>query len=344
MSYIELIDYTKIYSDGTKAVDSISIRTKDDEFLVLLGSSGCGKSTLLRMIAGLEPVTQGNIYIDDINSDKIDPQDRDVAMVFQDYALYPHMTVFDNMAFPLKMRRVNKREIKTIVEKTAELLQITDYLKRMPKQLSGGQQQRVAIGRAIVRKPKIFLFDEPLSNLDAALRDQMRNELVSLHKQIGGLFIYVTHDQNEAMLMGDRIIVMNQGRIIQIDTPEMIYSTPNCRLVAEFIGMPKMNFLSVDTAKRLCNNITTPTDASINVGIRPEHIKISLTTQEKAIGKVHRIDSTGKESSINFEINGETVVASIRNDECPFLRVGDFLNCTASEGNIHLFNNFSITD
>jgi multiple sugar transport system ATP-binding protein len=242
MSGVVLENVTKVFGKVT-AVDNVNLKGNPGEFLALLGPSGCGKTTTLRLIAGLEDPTKGNIYIGDTLVNELPPKDRNVAMVFQSYALYPHMTVFDNIAFPLKIRKVPKDEILKKVEEVAALLGITELLDRKPKEISGGQRQRVALGRAIVRSPTVFLMDEPLSNLDAKLRVQMRVELKKLQKQLGVTTIYVTHDQIEAMTMSDRVALMDKGKIKQIDTPEMLYHKPNNIWVAGFIGSPPMNFI-----------------------------------------------------------------------------------------------------
>jgi multiple sugar transport system ATP-binding protein len=246
MAKVIISDITKIYRDGkgndVKAVDNVSLEIEDQEFMVLVGPSGCGKSTTLRMIAGLEEITKGKISIGDRVINNIPPKDRDIAMVFQNYALYPHMTVFNNMAFGLKLRKFPDQEVQARVHDAADILGIRELLDRRPKELSGGQRQRVAVGRAIVRKPKAFLFDEPLSNLDAKMRVQMRTEISKLHTRLDATMIYVTHDQVEAMTMGDRITVMNSGKIQQCDTPLQIYNHPANIFVAGFIGNPPMNF------------------------------------------------------------------------------------------------------
>ncbi len=249
MAELTLERITKTYSGHAKgktppkAVDDISFTVRDKEFMVIVGPSGCGKSTLLRMIAGLEDISEGVLSIDGKRMNELSPKDRDIAMVFQNYALYPHMTVYDNLAFGLKLKRCSKTEIRSRVTQTAELLEIQDMLHRKPKLLSGGQRQRVAIGRAIIRRPKIFLFDEPLSNLDAKLRTQMRIELQKLHRKIGATIVYVTHDQTEAMTLGDRIAVLSKGMLMQLDTPMQLYNKPGNKFVAGFIGSPSMNFL-----------------------------------------------------------------------------------------------------
>lgn len=243
MAKVVFKNVNKVFEGGVQAVRDFNLEIADREFLVLVGPSGCGKSTTMRMVAGLEEVTSGDISIDDRRVNDVQPKDRDIAMVFQNYALYPHMTVFDNMAFGLKMRKHPRVEIAERVHEAAEILGITDLLQRKPKQLSGGQRQRVAVGRAIVRKPKVFLFDEPLSNLDAKLRVQMRAELIKLHNRLQATMIYVTHDQLEAMTMGDRIVVMKDGLIQQVDAPLDLYEQPKNQFVAGFIGTPPMNFM-----------------------------------------------------------------------------------------------------
>lgn len=244
MASLSLKGVYKKYPGGVVAVSDFNMEIKDKEFIILVGPSGCGKSTTLRMIAGLEDITDGEIYIDDTLVNDVAPKDRDIAMVFQNYALYPHMTVFENMAFGLRLRKTPKDEIKRRVEEAARILDITHLLDRKPKALSGGQRQRVALGRAIVREPKVFLLDEPLSNLDAKLRAQMRTELSKLHRELGTTFIYVTHDQIEAMTMADRIVVMKDGFIQQVDTPQNLYERPANLFVAGFMGSPQMNFVN----------------------------------------------------------------------------------------------------
>ena len=284
----------QITEQGVVAVQEFNLEIADKEFIVLVGPSGCGKSTTLRMVAGLEEITEGDLYIDDKRVNDVAPKDRDIAMVFQNYALYPHMTVYENLAFALKLRHTPKKEIDKKVREAAEILDITQYLGRKPKALSGGQRQRVAIGRAIVRDPKVMLMDEPLSNLDAKLRNQMRAEIIKLRERIDTTFIYVTHDQTEAMTLGDRIVIMKDGYIQQIGTPQQVFNHPYNTFVAEFIGSPKMNMfdgklIKVDGkyAVELHGNVTVLSDekqaalAANNVeeqevalGIRPEHITL----------------------------------------------------------------------
>ena len=264
MSNVTLRNVRKIY-DKKVVIDNINLEIKDKEFIVLVGASGCGKSTILRMIAGLEEITGGEILIGDKKVNNIPPKDRDIAFVFQSYALYPHMTVRENIAFGLKMRKVPKDEIEKKVLEAAKILDLTEYLDRRPKQLSGGQRQRVALGRAIVRNPKVFLMDEPLSNLDAKLRVQMRSEIKKLHEKLQTTFIYVTHDQTEALTMGDRIVVLDKGVIQQVDTPEEIYNNPQNMFVAGFVGSPQMNFIEGEfLASEFAGKIA---------GVRPEKMR-----------------------------------------------------------------------
>jgi len=284
MASIELKNIEKSFGSN-KVINKFDIKIKDGEFIVLVGPSGCGKSTLLRMISGLETVDKGEIYLDNKIINNLIPSKREIAMVFQSYALYPHMNVFENMAFGLKMEKISKSEINQKVNNAAATLQIEDLLERKPKQLSGGQRQRVAIGRAITRSPKVFLFDEPLSNLDAALRSEMRVEISKLHKKMNSNIIYVTHDQVEAMTLADRIVVLNKGNIEQYGTPNEIYSDPNNIFVAEFIGSPKMNIIKINkehisnlNTLHLFNNQITFDNLEfkdeIYIGIRPEDISL----------------------------------------------------------------------
>ena len=263
MSNVILKNVRKTYDNSKTVINNVNLEIKDKEFVVLVGSSGCGKSTLLRMIAGLEDITAGEIYIGDRKVNNVPPKDRDIAFVFQSYALYPHMTVRENIAFGLKMRKVDKATIEKKVQEAAEILNLGEYLDRKPKQLSGGQRQRVALGRAIVRNPKVFLMDEPLSNLDAKLRVQMRSEIKKLHEKLQTTFIYVTHDQTEALTMGDRIVVLNNGDIQQVDSPDEIYNNPKNTFVAGFVGSPQMNFI---------NGKDLGLDENILYGIRPEKV------------------------------------------------------------------------
>ncbi len=327
MSSITLNAVSKIFEDGYKAVDSFSMNIPDKEFIVLVGPSGCGKSTTLRMIAGLETVSEGEIYIGDRLVNNIQPKDRDIAMVFQSYALYPDKTVYKNIAFSLERRKMPKKEIEERVREAAKILHIEHLLDRKPKALSGGQRQRVALGRAIVRNPAVFLFDEPLSNLDAKLRTQMRTEIALLHKRLGTTFIYVTHDQTEAMTMGDKIVVMDGGVVQQADTPENLYNHPKNTFVASFIGSPSMNFLEGTVEKgrtslvALIGGDVIPTakdsealrsrqGQNVKIGIRPEDISLDGTTAPlKGILKVQ--ENLGSEAYIYIEYQNTLLTAKI---------------------------------
>ncbi|MCK5785316.1 MAG: ABC transporter ATP-binding protein [Candidatus Sabulitectum sp.] len=278
MAAVRFDGVSKVYGKDSRALSDFSLDVEDGEFVVLVGPSGCGKSTTLRVLAGLEEATSGRVYIDGMDVTDETPSKRDIAMVFQNYALYPHMTVFDNMAFSLKMRKLPGEEIKRSVNETANILGISEYLERKPKELSGGQRQRVALGRAIVRNPKVFLFDEPLSNLDAKLRVQMRNELARLHSQLKATMIYVTHDQAEAMTLGDRIVVLKDGYIQQVAPPLEVYNNPCNRFVAGFIGSPAMNFFKAEVAGSAIQTvngsleIADTIDGAYTLGVRPEDI------------------------------------------------------------------------
>lgn len=315
MADVVLKNIKKSY-DKNVIIDGVNLEIKDKEFLVLVGASGCGKSTILRMIAGLEDITGGEIFIGDKKVNKIPPKDRDIAFVFQSYALYPHMTVYENIAFGLKMRKFNKDVIDKKVHEAAEILNLTELLDRKPKQLSGGQRQRVALGRAIVREPKVFLMDEPLSNLDAKLRVQMRSEIKKLHEKLQTTFIYVTHDQTEALTMGDRIVVLEKGVIQQVDTPENIYQNPQNTFVAGFVGSPQMNFIEGSIAAGVLNfnglNIQLNDDQkraindreSVIIGIRPENMT-SADGEIKLAVKVDMSEMLGSEKIVYFYI-GDT--------------------------------------
>ena len=282
MSFLDLKNVTKIYPNGTKAVHETSLSIEEGEFMVFVGPSGCGKSTLLRMVAGLEDITEGEITLDGNLMNEVDPSERDIAMVFQNYALYPHMNVYNNLAYGLKNRGIDKKYIEQKVNEAAKLLQISDYLERKPSMLSGGQRQRVAMGRAIVRNPKIFLFDEPLSNLDAKLRIQMRLEIKKLQQKVGVTSIFVTHDQTEAMTLADKLAVINNGIIEQLATPIEIYNNPKSLFVAGFIGSPQMNFIEGELKNNTLSaegfeikNIKSDFNGDITLGIRPEHLSQS---------------------------------------------------------------------
>ena len=346
----------KVYDNGQLAVDRLSLTVADGEIVVLVGPSGSGKSTTLRMIAGLESVTSGAIRIDNQLVNKIPPKDRDVAMVFQNYALYPHMTVFNNMAFGLKLRKYSKAEIKKRVGQAAEILGITDILDRKPKQLSGGQQQRVAVGRAIVRKPKVFLFDEPLSNLDAKLRVQMRTELVRLHRELKSTMIYVTHDQTEAMTLGDRIVVINGGIIQQIDDPVTLYERPRNRFVAGVIGSPGMNFIegtleqergesrfvSKNRELRIPLNSNPVHDyRHVVLGFRPESIKPVLDTRTDHRDYIFEAEIVfeehlGAESHVHAKIPSATFMARVAGTSN--FGIAKRLQFEINRSHIHLFD------
>ena len=315
----------QITDEGVIAVQEFNLDIKDKEFIVLVGPSGCGKSTTLRMVAGLEEITSGELYIDGALMNYVEPKDRDIAMVFQSYALYPHMSVYDNMAYSLKIKHVPKEEIDRKVREAAEILDITQYLDRKPKALSGGQRQRVAIGRAIVRNPKVLLMDEPLSNLDAKLRNQMRSEIIKLRQRINTTFIYVTHDQVEAMTLGDRIVVMKDGYIQQIGTPQEVFDHPSNLFVSGFIGTPQMNYfdarltvedgryfvetdeikveLSEEKQARLAAKKVEPQD--VVLGVRPEHLTIA---QEGIKGKVDVSELMGSSCHLHMTVGGKDVI------------------------------------
>ncbi len=321
MSKIQIKKLEKTFDDN-KVINNFNIDINDGEFIVLVGPSGCGKSTLLRMISGLESIDKGEIFLDSKLINNLIPSKRKIAMVFQSYALYPHMNVFENMSFGLKMEKISKKEIDEKVNKAATTLQIQDLLNRKPKQLSGGQKQRVAIGRAITRNPKVFLFDEPLSNLDAALRSEMRVELSKLHKKIKSNIIYVTHDQVEAMTLADRIVVLNKGNIEQFGTPNEIYSDPNNIFVAEFIGSPKMNIIKIEKEKiinsntlNLFNNKISFDNFKFNdeiyLGIRPEDISLNNNHEIQLEVKIDLVENLGFEKIVYAKIlNNEIIIKS----------------------------------
>jgi len=311
MAEVKIKNVTKFY-EKNKVIDNVSIDIYDKEFLVLVGPSGCGKSTLLRMIAGLESITKGEILIDGKVVNNIHPKDRDIAMVFQSYALYPHLTVRENIAFPLTVRKIDKKIINQKVENAADILNLHELLDRRPKQLSGGQRQRVALGRAIVRNPKVFLMDEPLSNLDAKLRVQMRSEIKKLHKELDTTFIYVTHDQTEALTMGDRIALLDKGVIQQIDTPENMYNNPINTFVGGFLGAPGMNFIKSEIKNNalLLNGqniaINRPLDGlkEVVIGVRPDCLFLRDEGSQKLIVKPEITEMLGSEKISYFYING----------------------------------------
>jgi len=344
------IDSVKKRFGKTEVLHGIDLQIDDGEFVVLVGPSGCGKSTLLRMIAGLEEITAGEIRINDLIVNNMPPKKRDIAMVFQNYALYPHMKVFDNMAFSLKIQKMSTEKIREQVEKSAAILGLTDYLDRYPRQLSGGQRQRVAMGRAIVRSPRVFLFDEPLSNLDAKLRVQMRTEIKTLHYQLSTTSIYVTHDQIEAMTMADRIVVMNDGNVEQVGAPLHLYDSPANRFVAGFIGSPAMNFLegtivsdSGASSVSLDDGTGLPLPADLNVepgrkvvyGIRPEHLQL-LNDGSGIPAKVFVVEPTGSETLIISDIGGNRIHAVFRKRH--IFKPGDVIYLTPTLTKIHLFD------
>jgi len=351
----------KKYPGGVTAVSDFCLEVKDKEFIIFVGPSGCGKSTTLRMIAGLEEITEGELFIGDRLVNDIAPKDRDIAMVFQNYALYPHMTVFDNMAFGLKLRKVPKEEIKRKVEQAAKILDITHLLDRRPKQLSGGQKQRVALGRAIVRNPKVFLLDEPLSNLDAKLRAAMRTELTKLHKKLGTTFVYVTHDQVEAMTMATRIVVMKDGIIQQVDTPQNLYDLPCNLFVAGFIGTPQMNFVEATLVDKNgdvfinwgANMIKLPAEKAnapelkdyigkeVVMGIRPEclHDEPSYVESRPDAVFTATVDVTelmGSEIFLYFTAEEQSFVARVAPNSTT--RSGDVIKVAMDTTKIHIFD------
>ena len=361
MANVSLRGVYKIYDGGVTAVKDFNLEIADKEFIIFVGPSGCGKSTTLRMIAGLEDISQGELYLGDMLANDVAPKDRDIAMVFQNYALYPHMTVYDNMAFGLKLRKTPKEEIKRRVEEAARILGIEQYLDRKPKALSGGQRQRVAMGRAIVRDPKVFLLDEPLSNLDAKLRTAMRTEISKLHKRLGTTFIYVTHDQTEAMTMADRIVVMKDGFIQQVDTPQNLYERPCNQFVAGFMGTPQMNFLdaivevSGETAYLNVAGHSIPLPPakskklieggydgrSVTFGIRPEDVHDEpefLERSEESIieAQVEITELMGNEIYIYLNIEGTSAIARV--DPSSTAEAGEVIEIAFDVEKIHIFD------
>jgi len=371
MAGLSLKNIYKKYPGGVTAVSDFNLEIKDKEFIILVGPSGCGKSTTLRMVAGLEEISSGELYIGDRLVNDVAPKDRDIAMVFQNYALYPHMTVFENMAFGLKLRKTPKEEIRRRVEEAARILDIAHLLDRKPKALSGGQRQRVALGRAIVREPKVFLLDEPLSNLDAKLRAQMRTEISKLHQKLGTTFIYVTHDQTEAMTMGDRIVVMKDGLIQQVDSPNNLYLRPGNMFVAGFIGSPQMNFIDAKIIKKdgkffaqfgsedtktkrgIKYDIPLPeskneggvlenyVDKEVIMGIRPEdvhdearHLEAFADCHIKA--KVEVTELMGAEIFLYVNSEGSSLTARV--EPTSTARPGDEIDMVLDNNKIHLFD------
>jgi multiple sugar transport system ATP-binding protein len=355
MATVSIRDVHKHYDDF-HAVKGVSLEIKDKEFVVLVGPSGCGKTTTLRMVAGLESITQGNIMIGSTIVNELPPMDRDIAMVFQNYALYPHMSVYDNMAFGLKMRKFDKVEIKKRVDRAAAILDIGGLLERKPRQLSGGQRQRVALGRAIVRDPKVFLFDEPLSNLDAKLRVQMRVELKKLHERLGTTAIYVTHDQVEAMTLGDRVVVMKDGWVQQVGEPLELYNSPANKFVAGFIGSPAMNFVDVTVsgsngalyAENKGLKVRLPAEVEqrlnghstkeITLGVRPEDISLATGHADELVfdANVEVIEQLGSEIVLDMKVGDSMMVASV--EPSTKVKVHDTLRLAMRPSRLHLFD------
>lgn len=352
MPTIELKGISKKYDKNDHySVKNINLTIEEKEFIVLVGPSGCGKSTVLRMIAGLENITDGDLTMNNRRMNDVEPKDRDIAMVFQNYALYPHMSVYDNMAFGLKIRKVPKKEIAEKVEKAAHILGLTDLLKRKPKALSGGQRQRVALGRAIVRNSNVFLMDEPLSNLDAKLRVQMRAEITKLHRRLGTTTIYVTHDQTEAMTMASRIVILKDGIIQQIGTPREVYKSPNNRFVASFIGSPGMNFITgkekdhrfMIEDEAVCYELSASQMKSIEhnghkpilLGIRPENIEISAT-KTPLQATIDFIETIGAEMFVHAKIANQMIIIKCTADET--LQIGMAIYIAFNQEDVYLFD------
>ena len=336
MASVTLKDVKKSYGD-VSVIHDVDLTIHDGEFVVFVGPSGCGKSTLLRMIAGLEEISGGDIDIGDVRVNDVAPSKRGVAMVFQTYALYPHMTVYNNMAFGLKQGKLPADEIDSRVRAAADVLHITEYLSRTPKALSGGQRQRVAIGRAIVREPEVFLFDEPLSNLDAALRVNTRLEIARLHQRLGTTMIYVTHDQVEAMTLADKIVVLRDGRIEQVGSPIELYDNPRNTFVAQFIGSPKMNFLDqADLSRAVAKSLKIDPKAGI-VGIRPEHLKSTTAAKALISAPMELVENLGEYALVHMVTEGGREMI-VKMDKPPRAAAGDMIHLTADAGNIHCFD------
>ena len=337
MASVTLRSIHKAYGE-TEVIHDVNLDIADGEFVVFVGPSGCGKSTLLRMIAGLEDITGGEISIGDRVVNQIAPSKRGVAMVFQTYALYPHMTVFKNMAFGLKQAKVPAAEIDSRVRAAAEALHITEYLDRTPKALSGGQRQRVAIGRAIVREPEVFLFDEPLSNLDAALRVNTRLEIARLHQRLGSTMIYVTHDQVEAMTLADKIVVLRDGRIEQVGSPIELYERPQNAFVAQFIGSPKMNFLPAETlSAATAKAIGIQTKAGMTIGIRPEHFKTTTAAKSLVSATLELVENLGEYALVHMlTADGNEVI--VKMDTPPKQAPGEVMHLTVGKADFHMFD------
>ncbi|WP_148254280.1 sn-glycerol-3-phosphate import ATP-binding protein UgpC [Aidingimonas lacisalsi] len=345
MATLRLDGLKKTYPNGFVALHGLDLTIDDGELLVVVGPSGCGKSTLLRMLAGLEDITEGSLYIGEKRVNELEPVERDIAMVFQNYALYPHMSVAGNMEYALKNRGIPKEERRRKVEETARLIGLQDLLDRRPRQLSGGQRQRVAMGRAIVREPQVFLFDEPLSNLDAKLRVQMRLEIRRLQKRLGVTAVYVTHDQVEAMTLADRLIVMNEGRIEQLGTPMTLYEQPASTFVAGFIGSPAMNFLNAnadgDTLTLPCGSqLTSPVDVhgDITLGIRPEHLVPVEESPQALTVQVELVEPLGADTLAYATLAGQTEPLVVRFDGVRRLNEGDRLWLAPDRERLHVFD------
>ncbi|MEZ4461082.1 MAG: sn-glycerol-3-phosphate ABC transporter ATP-binding protein UgpC [bacterium] len=340
MASVSFSNIKKSYGD-VDIIRGVSFTVEAGEFLVMVGPSGCGKSTLLRIVAGLEEITAGDLKIGERVVNDVPPRERGVAMVFQSYALYPHMTVRENLEFGLKIRKESQDLIRQRVETAAKMLDITQYLDRLPKQLSGGQRQRVAIGRAIVRQPDVMLFDEPLSNLDASLRTQMRVELKKLHHELGATMIYVTHDQVEAMTLADRIVVLNQGIIQQIGSPAELFERPANRFVAAFIGSPSMNFLrgELGDGRFKAEGLNIRVDKTpFEVGIRPQHLEITQDEDSEVVMQVEVVEPMGWEAHVHGMCGAQRMVAHVRHDAIANIRPGDTLRFNVEEGCAHCFD------
>ncbi len=348
MASIELQEIVKNYG-AHRAIHGVDLQIEDGQFVAFVGPSGCGKSTMLRMIAGLEEITSGVLRIGEQQVNDMEPKDRDVAMVFQDYALYPHMSIRENIGFGLKMRGWKSEDIASRVEHSANILQIGDYLERKPGQLSGGQRQRVAMGRAIVREPSVFLFDEPLSNLDAKLRVEMRTQIKRLHAMLGTTMVYVTHDQTEAMTLADKVVVLKDGHIVQEGPPMVLYNEPNCRFVGEFIGSPQMNVFSGqiertdETAKLIISgaeihlgDVPVSAGATVDVGIRPEHLEPAKPGEEMIEAQIDVIEPLGSDTMAICRV-GEHELTARLDSKMP-LAVGQTIGLKFEKSNLHFFN------
>ncbi len=339
MSYLQLNKVEKRYGD-IRVIKGIDLTIEKGEFVVFVGPSGCGKSTLLRMIAGLNEVDGGNIELDGRDITKLASSKRDLAMVFQSYALYPHMSVFDNMSFALRLANVDKAEIQEKVKRAADILNLTQYLDRTPKDLSGGQRQRVAIGRAIVRAPKVFLFDEPLSNLDAALRGQTRIEIAELHRDLGATTIYVTHDQVEAMTLADRVVVLRDGVIEQVGSPLELYDHPANRFVAQFIGTPQMNVIDTKALPELAAIVGAAEGTDGFIGVRPEHVTVKPAGDGQLQAKAELVESLGSDTLIYAHVGAKGQGAQLiaRQNTRTKVRPGDMVGLDIEHGAFHLFD------